>query len=132
VARIEQARAQFGEMLDADLNTAGALGIVFDLVRALNAAIDAGEVGEPDVASIRGVFNDIDRVLGFISLRREEDARAAPAPAEIERLIGERQAARRRRDFAAADGIRKELAVRGIILEDSATGTRWKIGARPV
>jgi cysteinyl-tRNA synthetase len=130
VARVEQARAQFGEMLDADLNTAGALGVVFDLVRALNSAIDAGEVGEPDLASVRGVFDYIDKVLGFMSLRRDEDAQAAPAPAEIERLIAERQAARSRRDFAAADRIRKELAARGIILEDSATGTRWKVGTK--
>ncbi len=130
LARVEQARTQFGEMLDADLNTAGALGIVFDLVRALNSAIDAGEVGEPDLAAIRGVFDDIDKVLGFISLRRDEDAQAAPAPAEIERLIAERQAARSRRDFAESDRIRKELAARGIILEDSAAGTRWKVGGK--
>jgi cysteinyl-tRNA synthetase len=130
VAVVEQARRQFGEMLDADLNTAGALGIVFDLVRALNSAIDAGEVGEPDLASVRGLFDHIDKVLGFMSLRRGEDAHAAPAPDEIERLIGARQAARSRRDFGAADRIRKDLAARGIILEDSATGTRWKVGGK--
>ena len=45
---------------------------------------------------------------------------------EIERLIEERLAARRRRDFAAADGIRERLAARGVLLEDSASGTRWK------
>jgi cysteinyl-tRNA synthetase len=45
---------------------------------------------------------------------------------EIERLIEERQAARRRRDFAAADGIRRQLADRGVLLEDNPGGTRWK------
>jgi cysteinyl-tRNA synthetase len=129
-ARVAQARAQFGDMLDADLNTAGALGVVFDLVRALNSAIDAGEVGEPDVEAIRAMFDQVDKVLGFISLRRDEDVQAGPAPAEIERLIAERQAARSRRDFGEADRIRKELAARGIILEDSATGTRWKVGTK--
>ena len=78
-------------MLEQDLNTAGALGVVFDLVRALNTAIDAGEVGEPDVAVIRAAFDDIDRVLGVLSLRRSEDAAAAIPAEEIERLIAERQ-----------------------------------------
>ncbi|MEI6670177.1 MAG: cysteine--tRNA ligase [Acidobacteriota bacterium] len=128
--RVEQARMQFGEMLEADLNTSGALGVVFDLVRALNSAIDAGEVGEPDVTAIRATFDYVDSVLGFMAIRRAEDALAAPAPEEIDRLIGERQAARSRRDFAAADRIRKDLAARGVILEDSAAGTGWKVASK--
>jgi len=61
-----------------------------------------------------------------MALRRAEDARP-PVPAEeIDRLIAERKAARLRRDFAAADRIRDELAARGVLLEDSASGTRWK------
>jgi len=65
-------------------------------------------------------------VLGVISVRRAEDAKPPVAIEEIERLMEERQAARRRRDFAAADRIRVSLAGRGILLEDSPTGTRWK------
>jgi len=126
-ARVARARADFGAMLEQDLNTAGALGVVFDLVRALNTAIDAGEMGEPDVAVIRSAFDDVDSVLGVLSLRRSEDASAAIPADEVERLIADRRAARSRRDFAEADRIRQALADRGIVLEDSATGTRWKV-----
>jgi len=126
-ARVARARDDFGAMLEQDLNTAGALGVVFDLVRALNTAIDAGEVGEADVAVIRAAFDDIDRVLGVLSLRRSEDASAAIPAAEVEQLIADRRAARSRRDFAEADRIRQALADRGIVLEDSASGTRWKV-----
>jgi cysteinyl-tRNA synthetase len=126
-ARVAKAREEFGAALEQDLNTAGALGVVFDLVRALNTAIDGGEVGEPDAAGIRSAFEDIDRVLGVLALRRTEDASAAIPADEVERLIAERKAARSRRDFAAADRIRQELADRGIVLEDTAAGTRWKV-----
>ena len=128
VERVAGARAEFGAMIDQDLNTPGALGVLFDLVRALNAAIDAGEVGEADVPVIREAFDYVDRMLGVIVLRRSEDARAVPSSGEVEGLIADRAAARGRRDFAEADRIRKDLAARGIILEDSATGTRWKVG----
>jgi cysteinyl-tRNA synthetase len=127
-ARVAQARTDFGACIEQDLNTAGALGVVFELVRALNTAIDAGEVGLPDVAAAREAFDHFDRILGVIGLRRAEDARAAPSAAEIEKLIADRQTARRERRFADADRIRQELAARGIILEDGAAGTRWKVG----
>jgi cysteinyl-tRNA synthetase len=71
-------------------------------------------------------FAEFDRVLGVLALRRAEDE-APPVPAEeIEALIAQRRDARRERDFARADTIRKDLESRGIILEDSAAGTRWK------
>jgi cysteinyl-tRNA synthetase len=61
-----------------------------------------------------------------MALRRAEDAEPPVPVDEIERLIAERRAARARKDFAAADRIRAELADRGILLEDGAGGTRWK------
>ena len=66
----------------------------------------------------------------MLALRRREDAAHGVPADEVERLIAERKAARSRRDFAAADRIRNELAARGILLEDTAAGTRWKVAGK--
>jgi cysteinyl-tRNA synthetase len=124
--RVEEGRTAFSDAMQDDLNTAAALGAMFELVRSLNSAIDANELGAGDVPLVREVFDGFDRVLGVLSLRRAEDEQP-PVPAEeIARFIEERHAARRRRDFAEADRIRDSLAGRGILLEDNPAGTRWK------
>ena len=123
---VENARKAFRSALEHDLNTAAALAAVYDLVRDVNAAIDARAISPADAKAVRQAIEEFDRVLGVVSLRQAEDA-SPPVPVEeIERLIEERQAARRRRDFAAADGIRRQLADRGVLLEDNPGGTRWK------
>src|SRR3954464_1119836 len=124
--RIAAARSAFAEAMTDDLNTAGALGAMFELVKALNSAIDSGELGRGDVPAVRRAFDEFDRVLGVLSLRRAEEGHPPVPVEEIERLIEDRHAARRRRDFAAADQIRNDLAARGVLLEDSPAGTRWK------
>jgi cysteinyl-tRNA synthetase len=124
--RLDRGRREFRDLVLRDLNVPGALGVVFDLVREMNAAIDQGDVGQSDARVIRAAFDDFDRVLGVLALRRQEDA-APPVPvAEIERLIEARRDARKARDFQRADQIRADLDARGIVLEDSAAGTRWK------
>jgi len=125
-AKVQAAREAFGAALRDDLNTAGALGSMFDLVTALNSAIDAGEFGTEDVAVVRAAFDEFDHVLGVLSLRRTEEEQPPLPVEEIEKLIEERHAAKRGRNFAAADKIRKDLLDRGIVLEDTPSGTKWK------
>jgi cysteinyl-tRNA synthetase len=125
-SRLAEARTEFAGHIDADLNTPGALGVIFELVRALNASIDASELTVGDAPAVREAFDGFDRVLGVLSLRRAEDAQPPIPVAEIERLIAARKDARLARNFAEADRIRKALDERGIVLEDTGTATRWK------
>jgi len=125
-AAIDKARTAFRDSLLNDLNTAAGLAAIFDLVRDVNAAIDAKEIGRSEADAVRHTIDEFDCVLGVVTLRRAEDAQPPVPVDEIERLIEERKAARTRRDFAAADGIRHALAERGILLEDNPGGTRWK------
>jgi cysteinyl-tRNA synthetase len=130
-----KAKADFGAGLADDLNTAVALAVIFDFVRDVNTAMDRGEFRQGDAAPVLEVMEAFDAIFAVL---RDDDAEklkalgivpAGPSlsDAEIEAKIAERQAARNRRDFAAADRIRAELADRGIILEDSRDGVvRWK------
>jgi cysteinyl-tRNA synthetase len=126
VERLAAGRQAFGEAIASDLNTSGALAAVFDLVRELNTAIDAGELGADDGKAIKETFDQFDRVLGVLALRKAEDEHPPVPVEEIERLITARRDARLARNFAEADRIRKELDGRGIILEDTGSVTRWK------
>jgi cysteinyl-tRNA synthetase len=124
--RVAEARATFRVMIGSDLNVPGALGAVFELVREMNAAMDRGDVGEPDAVLLREAFDEFDRVLGVMALRRAENATSSMSADEIDRLIHERREARRVRNFTRADEIRQLLETKGIMLEDTSTGTRWK------
>ena len=124
--KLQEAERSFAAHIEADLNTAAAMGVMFDLVRALNTAIDAGEVAAGDADAIRETFARFDRVLGFLALRRAEDERPPVPVEEIERMIQARKDARLARNFTEADRIRAELDARGIVLEDTGSATRWK------
>jgi cysteinyl-tRNA synthetase len=133
--RIAKAAQDFDAGLSDDLNTAMALAAVYDLVREANVAMDKGEFRQGDVAAVQELLAAFDRVFAVIADSDAEklqalgygDASGAMSDAEVEKMVAERQDARQRRDFAASDRIRKELADRGIILEDSRDGSvRWK------
>jgi cysteinyl-tRNA synthetase len=112
--------ADFQEAMDDDLNTAGALGALFTFIRDANVAIDAGRITAGDAEGLREALRKVDPVLDIYPKRDrslEED---------IEKLIEARQAARKSRNFAESDRIRDELLARGIILEDTSAGVRWR------
>jgi cysteinyl-tRNA synthetase len=123
---VEKAGTTFRAALEDDLNTAAGLAAVFDLVREVNQAIDAGDIGSDDVIAVKGVFDECDQVLGVVSLRRAEDTKPSLPLKKIEELLEQRRVARRQRDFSRADQIRDALETQGIILEDNSSGTRWK------
>jgi cysteinyl-tRNA synthetase len=133
--RAARAREDFHNGLADDLNTAQALAAIYDLVRDLNIAMDRGEFLQGDVAPVLAVLEMFDSIFAVLDDDDAEKLKAlgvgpsspALSDAEIEALIAERQAARKRRDFASSDHIRDQLAQSGIILEDSRDGAvRWK------
>jgi len=117
---LDAGREAFGEALDDDLNISAALGAVFELVRELNRRIERRTLSTADAARALDALRDLDRVLGI--LPDEDD----DLDAETRALLDERDAARAARDWPASDRLRDELAERGVAVEDTRDGQRWK------
>jgi cysteinyl-tRNA synthetase len=118
-----KAAKDFRESLDDDLNTAEALAAIFEFVREANIAADGGTFHVGNLATARALLDQFD---SFFDVLKPSVTEGGITDAEIEVLIAARTAAKKARDFAKADQIRKELLDKGIILEDTKDGIRWK------
>jgi cysteinyl-tRNA synthetase len=131
--------------MEDDLNTAYASAAIFDMVREANTLADRGELREGDKAPLLEALQQFDEIFAVLKDDDAEKMKAAmewarshgilkdsevPAEgmsdAEVDRLIEERNAAKKARDFAKSDAIRKQLADGGIVVEDTKDGIRWK------
>ncbi len=148
LAATEECRKAFRTGLENDLNTAEARAAIFDLVRAANAAMDANTLGDGNAAAILDALRQFDSVFAVLEDRdaavtqfaldwAEQEGRldqAAPevlaqrglSDDQIQALVNERTHAKRARNFTRADQIRNDLAAKGILIEDSKDGVRWK------
>jgi cysteinyl-tRNA synthetase len=120
-ALIEKSLTEFEEAMDDDLNTSVALASIHNLVREINSVLAKDQLKSDDRAAVLDAIEKFDSVLGIFGQGETE-----MLDTEIEKLIEERQEARRSRNFARSDEIRNLLAEKGIILEDTKDGVRWK------
>ena len=111
---------RFDEAMDDDFNTADAIAAIFELVKFINTNTD-GESSKAYLSALHEQIRELSNVCGLIVDQKEE-----MLDADIEKLIEERQAARKAKDFARADAIRNELLEKGIVLEDTREGVKWK------
>ena len=136
--RVAASRAAVFAALEDDLNTAGALGALFSFVKATNVDLEAGHLSAADATAARGLLHEV--AGNIFGVMNETAGRGVPySPSEksssqspssdepwILERIEARKAAKTARDFKAADAIRDELLAKGIVLEDTPQGVRWK------
>jgi cysteinyl-tRNA synthetase len=140
--RVAAARGAVFSSLEDDLNTAGALGALFSFVKATNVDLEAGHLSTSDATAARGLLREIAGDILGVMPGTVTSAAGAPDPSSpskkspfgphgldetwINERIEARKAAKKARDFNAADAIREELVGKGILLEDTPQGVRWK------
>ena len=112
-------KERFNEVMDNDLNTADGISVIFDLVKYANTTTADAASGEY-AAALKEMITELGDVMGLVFDTKEEDL-----DSEIEKLIEERQQARKEKNFARADEIRDELLAKGIQLKDTREGVKW-------
>lgn len=117
--RLSTYRDRFIEAMDDDLNTADAVAVIFDLVRDINSNINESS----SKSLIKAAYDMFTELTGILRIVNKEEEKLDD---EIERLIEERQKARKEKNWALADKIRDDLKKRGIILEDTPQGVKWR------
>ena len=120
MAQVEALVKKFEDSMEDDFNTADAVSAIFELVKLANVHVTA-ESSSYLAEAVRSTIKKLCDVLGIITEREEE-----LLDEDIEKLIEERQAARKAKNFARADEIRDQLASQGILLEDTREGVKWK------
>ncbi len=119
---IEESRRKFIEGLSDDLNISNALAAIFEFVRKANILLAEDKIGKKDARVLLGLMRSFDQVLAVLPPGKDQTP-----PPEVLKRIEERERARREKDFALADKIREELMKKGILLEDTKEGVRWKV-----
>lgn len=120
VAKVDQYARGFNTAMEEDFNTADAISVIFELVKYINTAVD-GESSSQYLESLLDLLVKLTNILGITVVRDEEFLAG-----DIEALIEKRQEARKAKNFALADEIRDELLAKGIVLEDTREGVKWK------
>ena len=119
IAALTDYEKKFIEAMDDDLNTADGLAVIFDMVRDINSSINAESSGNLVKASY-DMLMKLTEVLGLLNKKEES------LDIEIEKLIEEREKARKEKNWALSDKIRDDLKAQGIVLEDTTEGVKWK------
>ena len=122
-ALVARAQTNFRASLDDDLNCAEALAAIFELLREANIAMDSGDFKAGNVASTKALFELFD---AFFDVLKPSAPASGLSDAEIGEAVAARSAAKKARDFKKSDEIRAELLEKGVILEDTKDGVRWK------
>lgn len=113
---IDKAKLDFEKAMDNDLDMPKALAVIFDFIRLINKS----EMSKEDAKKVKALMLELNKVIGVIKTKKDV------LDSEVEEMIKQREDARKNKDFKTADNIRDKLKKKGIILEDTPQGVRWK------